>query len=101
MYRVLECDIELLAPNVIVQSECGQVIRSLRRHSRRITGNAHVDDQVQNDGPGMLLLDNLKNGAYVDAVYGSLKKMSARFSAVSRDSFEDTKKILQCSVTNE
>ncbi|MBX8640559.1 MAG: hypothetical protein KIS29_09525 [Thermoplasmata archaeon] len=27
-----------------------------------ITGNAHVDDHVQNKRPGMLLLDNLKNG---------------------------------------
>ena len=106
---------ELLAPNVIVQSECGLVIRPLprtissaetefrrlRRHSRRITGNAHVDDQVQNDGPGMLLLDNLKNGVYVREVYGSISNLPKRFSTVSQKSLEDAKKILRCSDTNE
>ncbi len=106
---------ELLAPNVIVQSECGRVIRPLprtissaetefrrlRRHSRRITGNAQVDDQVQNDGPGMLLLDNLKNGVYVREVYGSISNLPKRFSTVSQKSLEDAKKILRCSGTNE
>ncbi|MBX8638120.1 MAG: hypothetical protein KIY11_07175, partial [Thermoplasmata archaeon] len=106
---------ELLAPNVVVETENEPVVRplprtissaetefrQLRRHSRRITGNAHVDGQVQNDGPGMLLLDNLKNKAYVREVYGSLKEMPALFSAVSRDSLESAKKILRCAGRNE
>ncbi len=106
---------ELFAPNVIVQSECGQVIRplprtissaetefrQLRRHSRRITGNAHVDGQVQDEGPGMLLLENLRNRAYVREVYGSISNLSKRFSTVSQKSLDDAKKILKCSGTNE
>ena len=64
-------------------------------------GNAHVDDQVQNDGPGMLLLDNLKNGVYVREVYGSISNLPKRFSTVSQKSLEDAKKILRCSGTNE
>ena len=106
---------ELLAPNVIVQSECGRVIRPLprtissnetefrrlRRHSRRITGNAHVDDQFQNDGPGMLLLDNLKNGVYVRTVYGSPSGMSSCVSTTSKDALMQAKLILRCSDRNE
>ena len=101
---------ELLAPNVIVNTEKGPVVRPLprtisaaemefrrlRRHNRRITGNAHVDDQVQSEGPGMLLLENMKNSAYVRAVYGSLNELPSRFSRVSKDSLAKTEKILKC-----
>ncbi len=106
---------ELFAPNVVVQTEDGPAVRPLprtisgaetdfrhlRRHSRRITGNAHVDDQVQNEGPGMLLLENLRNSTYVGEVYGSISNLPKRFSTVSQKSLEDAKKILQCAGTNE
>lgn len=101
---------ELFVPNVVVETEDGRIVRQLprtissaevefrrlRRHTRRITGNAHVDDRVQNEGPGMLLLENLKNSAYVNAVYGSLNGLPSRFSTVSGEAFEKAKKILQC-----
>ena len=73
--------------------------RRLRRHSRRITGKAHVDDQVQNDGPGMLFLDNLENGVYVREVYGSISNLPKHFLSVSPKSLEDAIKVLQCSGT--
>jgi hypothetical protein len=106
---------ELFAPNVVVQTGDVPVVRPLprtisgaetdfrylRRHGRRITGNAHVDDQVQNEGPGMLLLENLRNSEYVREVYGSISNLPERFSTVSQKSLEDARKILQCAGTNE
>ena len=65
--------------------------RRLRRHSRRIHGNTHVNDRIQNDVPGMLLPDNLKKGVYVREVYGSISNLPKRFSAVSLKSPEDAK----------
>ena len=100
---------ELFAPNVIVEIDCKPAVRALpgtisaaeiefrmiRRHGRRITGNAHVDLQVMNEGAGLLLLENLKIGAYVRTVYGTMKQLSERFSAVSGDELEKAKKILR------
>jgi len=106
---------ELLAPNVIVNTEKGPVVRPLprtisaaetefrrlRRHGKRITGNSHVDTQVQNEGAGMLLVENLKNNAYVSTVYGSLPALSSRFSTTTEDALRQAKLILRCSDRNE
>ena len=106
---------ELFAPNVIVETDGKTAVRALprtisaaeiefrmiRRHGRRITGNAHVDTQVMNEGAGLLLLENLKIGAYVRAVYGSMKQLPERFPAVSSDELEKAKKILRPAGTNE
>ncbi len=91
---------ELFAPNALVTVNGEKVIkpitrtisseesefRKLRRHNRRIKGNSHVDGEVQAEGSGMLILENLKNKEYVKAVYGSLSELPKRFASVSRES---------------
>lgn len=98
---------ELFAPNVLVFAKGKARVRSLprtisttesefrklRRHNRRIKGNAHVDSEVQAEGVAMLILENLKNHAYVKAVYGSLSNLPKRFAMVSKDSLERAKKL--------
>jgi len=59
--------------------------RLVRRHGRRIRGCGDVESQVQREGAGMLLAENLKNQTYVSTVYGSLHRIPNRFSTVSRD----------------
>ena len=86
-------------PRTISAAEIG--FRMIRRHGRRITGNAHVDAQVMNERAGLLLLENLKIDDYVTTVYGTMKRLPELFSAVSNDALEKAKKILRPANTNK
>ncbi|EQD76892.1 hypothetical protein B1B_01376, partial [mine drainage metagenome] len=77
---------ELFAPNVVVRAKGRRVMRraprtqslaeakfrGLRRHGRRVRGNADVEALVQREGPALLLLGNLRWPVYVRMVYGTL-----------------------------
>lgn|GEM_PF-2497390 len=92
----------LFAPNVLVNVNGKAIVKKLprtnapeesefrkaRRHSRRINGNSDVERQFQRDGPGMLMVQNLKDREYVRLVYGSMGQMAARFARVSQASLE-------------
>lgn len=95
----------LFAPNVLVNADGKPTVRKLprtntpeewefreaRRHGRRIRGNANIEQQFQRDGPGMLMVQNLRDRKYVQLVYGSTGQMATRFSSVSRESLERAK----------
>ena len=106
--KICEHRDELLAPNVSVVVDGERKVRrlprtnatvemdfrSLRRHGRRIRGNADVEGQVQRDGPGMLIALNLLHQDYVRAVYGSLDRMAERFSHVSPATLSHAKRLM-------
>ena len=52
--------------------------RKLRRHGRRAKGAAEVEGPVQREGPGLLLLENLRDPAYIRLVYGSASRLAER-----------------------
>ena len=98
----------LLAPNVEVQTPKGkrviklertnngveQDFRAIRRHGRRLKGNKDVEDLVQKEGVGLLLLLNMEVDEYVKTVYGSWDTMGKRFAEVKKESLADVEKIL-------
>lgn len=97
----------LFAPNIIVPVGKKHVVRlvprtnapvegeyrTLRRHGRRIRGNNDVESQVQRDGPGMLMVENLTNKKYLSTIYGSPALMPERFSKVTKESLALAKTI--------
>ncbi|MGI0055486.1 MAG: hypothetical protein ACREBZ_07225 [Thermoplasmata archaeon] len=98
---------ELFAPNVEVRVEGRRAVRpvprttawaegefrKLRRHGRRIRGNAEVEALVQREGPGLLLMDNLRDAKYIRLVYGSLARQGARFAKVDPEAMAAAKSI--------
>jgi hypothetical protein len=88
---------ELFAPNVVVMARGHRVVRAvprttawaegrfrkLRRHGRRIKGNSEVEALVQREGPGLLLIENLRSPRYVRWVYGALSRQGSRFATVT------------------
>jgi predicted HTH domain antitoxin len=97
---------ELFAPNVVVtvrgQKASRPVprttawaegqFRKLQRHGRRIKGNAEVESLVQREGPGLLLMGNLRNPKYVRFVYGALTRLGATFARVGEKALSVAKK---------
>ena len=97
--------VELFAPNVVVKVRGRSVIhpvprttawaegkfRRLRRHGRRIRGNAEVEALVQREGPGLLLMENLRDRKYVRLVYGTLSQQGARFAQVGESALAAAK----------
>jgi hypothetical protein len=102
---IIERRDNLFAPNVLVIADGKPTVKTLprtntpeewefreaRRHGRRIRGNANIEPQFQRDGPGMLMVQNLRDRKYVRLVYGSTGQMATRFAKVSRDSLERAK----------
>lgn len=102
---IMERRDNLFAPNVLVNADGKPAVRKLprtntpeewefreaRRHGRRIRGNANIEQQFQRDGPGMLMVQNLRDRKYVQLIYGSIGQMATRFSNVSPDSLERAK----------
>ena len=96
---------ELFAPNVVVEVRGRRVVRpiprttawaegkfrKLRRHGRRIRGNAEVEALVQREGPGLLLMDNLHDAKYVRIVYGTLARQGERFAQVKEHALATAK----------
>jgi hypothetical protein len=90
---------ELFAPNVVVEVGGRRVVRpiprttawaegqfrKLRRHGRRIRGNSEVEALAQREGPGLLLMENLRDTKYVRLVYGTLARQGARFAHVKEE----------------
>jgi hypothetical protein len=99
---------KLLAPNVEVQTPKGkrviklertnngveQDFRAIRRHGRRLKGNTDVEDLVQKEGVGLLLLLNMEIDEYAKTLYGSWDTMGKRFAEVNEDSLAAAEKIL-------
>lgn len=97
----------LLAPNVEVQTPKGkrviklertnngveQDFRSIRRHGRRLKGNKDVEELIQKEGVGLLLLLNMEIEEYVKMVYGSWDVMGKRFAEVKKGSLAAADKI--------
>ena len=97
----------LLAPNVEVQTPRGkrviklertnngveQDFRSIRRHGRRLKGNKDVEELIQKEGVGLLLLLNMEIGEYVKMVYGSWEMMGEKFAEVKKGSLAAAEKI--------
>lgn len=97
----------LLAPNVEVQTPRGkrviklertnngveQDFRSIRRHGRRLKGNKDVEELIQKEGVGLLLLLNMEIEEYVKMVYGSWDVMGKRFAEVKKGSLAAADKI--------
>ena len=103
--KITECRGNLFAPNVMVNADGKPTVRRLprtntpeewefreaRRHGRRIRGNSNIEQQFQRDGPGMLMVQNLRDRKYVQLVYGSIGQMATRFSKASQESLERAK----------
>ena len=99
----------LLAPNVVVQTPKGkreiklertnngveQDFRSTRRHGRRLKGNRDVEELIQKEGVGLLLLLNMEIEEYVKMVYSSWDAMGKRFAEVKKESLAAAEKILE------
>lgn len=97
----------LLAPNVEVQTPKGkrviklertnngveQDFRSIRRHGRRLKGNKDVEELIQKEGVGLLLLLNMEIEEYVKMVYGSWDVIGKRFAEVKKGSLAAADKI--------
>jgi hypothetical protein len=97
----------LLAPNVEVQNPKGkrviklertnngveQDFRFIRRHGRRLRGNKDVEELIQKEGVGLLLLLNMEIEEYVKMVYGSWDVMGKRFAKVKKGSLAAADKI--------
>ena len=102
---------ELLAPNVVLEvngthrikhlprtnNTIEQDFRSLRRHSRRIRGDADVERTVQRDGVGLAIVKNLEVKNYLRHIYGSPNQMHARFAMVHQNSLQQAKALFQIS----
>jgi len=102
---------ELLAPNVTVEVNGIQTVkqlprtnntveqdfRQLRRHSRRIRGDADVECTVQRDGVGLAIVKNLEVKNYLRHIYGSPNQMHARFALVHQNSLQQAKALFQIS----
>ena len=92
---------ELLAPNVKVRGRVRPVprttalaegeFRKLRRHGRRVKGVAEVEGPVQREGPGLLLLENLRDPAYIRLVYGSASRLAERLGRVGPVALQQAK----------
>lgn len=92
---------ELLAPNVKVRNRVRRVprttalaegeFRKLRRHGRRVKGSAEVEGPVQREGPGLLLLENLRDPAYVRLVYGAPHRLAERLGQVTPTALQQAK----------
>ncbi len=99
---------ELFAPNVVVRMKgrrrvrrlhrsngaAERQFRRLRRHGRRITANRDVEGIVGREGPGMLLVANLRDSRYVREVYGSLAHLGERFARVGPAALTEAKTLL-------
>ncbi len=99
---------ELFAPNVRVKVGCRWKVRRLhrsngaaerqfrrlRRHGRRITANREVEGIVAREGPGMLLVANLRDSRYVREVYESLVHLGERFAKVTPEALTEAKTLL-------
>jgi hypothetical protein len=97
----------LLAPNVEVQTPKGkrviklertnngveQDFRSIRRHGRRLKGNTDVEELIQKEGVGLLLLLNMEIEEYVKTVYGSWDMMGKKFAEAKNGSLVVAEKI--------
>ena len=100
---------ELLAPNIVIEvngiqkvkqlprtnNTAEQDFRSLRRHSRRIRGDANVERAVQRDGVGLAIVKNLDNKNYLRHIYGHLNQIPSRFAKVSPNSLQQAKALFQ------
>ena len=99
---------KLLAPNVEIQTPKGkrvvrlertnngveQDFRSIRRHGRKLRGNKDVEELIQREGVGLLLVLNMGVDKYVKRAYGSWKKMGKRFAEVKRESLATAERLL-------
>ncbi|MCK4733048.1 MAG: hypothetical protein KAT65_11380, partial [Methanophagales archaeon] len=70
-----------------------QDFRSIRRHGRRLKGNKDVEDLVQKEGVGLLLLLNMEVDGYVKTVYGSWDVRGKMFAEVKKESLAAAEKI--------
>jgi hypothetical protein len=59
--------------------------RKLRRHGRRIRENSEVEALVQREGPGLLLMENLREAKYIRLVYRTLSRQGERFVHVKEE----------------
>ena len=98
---------ELFAPNVVVAVNSRRVVRPiprttawaegqfrrLRRHGRRIRGNSEVESLVQREGPGLLLMENLRDAKYVHLVYRTLARQGERFAHVKDETLFTARKL--------
>ncbi len=99
---------ELFAPNVRVRVGGRWKVRRLHRsngaaerkfhrlrgHGRSIAATKDVEDLVQREGAGTLLVQNLRDAHYVRVVYGSLSHLAERLAAVSPEALAEAKTIL-------
>jgi hypothetical protein len=69
--------------------------RACRGHVRRLQGNKDVEEFIQREGVGLLLLLNMKIPEYVRLVYGSWEGMGKRFFEVDEKSLERADLLLQ------
>lgn len=96
---------ELFAPNVRVRVNGRWVVRhvhrsngsterkfhGLRHTCPRITGDDGREGQVQREGPGMLMVKNLKDSRYLRPLYGALSHLGERFARVAPEALEEAK----------
>jgi hypothetical protein len=99
---------ELFAPNVRVKvngrwrvrrvhrsnGSAERKFHGLRHTCRRITGDDGREGQVQREGPGMLMVRNLKDSGYLREVYGSLAHLGERFARVGPEARAEAKLVL-------
>lgn len=100
---------ELLAPNIAIEingiqkvkqlprtnNTLEQDFRSLRRHSRRIRGDADIERTVQRDGVGLAIVKNIENKNYLRHIYGHLNQIPSQFAKVSPNSLQQAKALFQ------
>ena len=63
------------------------------QHGKRLKGNKDVENLVQKEGVGLLLLLNMEVDEYVKTVYGSWEMMGKRFAKVKKESLAAAEKI--------
>ena len=63
----------------------------LRQHGRRVKGVAEVEGPVQREGPGLLLVENLRDPAYVRLIFGSASRLAERLGRVGPASLQQAK----------
>ncbi len=69
-----------------------QDFRTIRRHGRRLKGNKDVEDLVQKERVGLLLLLNMEVDEYVKTLYGSWDRYDGeKFAEVKKESLADLK----------
>ncbi len=99
---------EFFPPNVRVRATGGWVVRHIHRcdgsgerkvhrlgHTCwRITGDDGREGEVQREGPGMLMVRNLKDSRYLRGVYGSLSRLEERFEEFSETALAGARLVL-------